>query len=324
MKILEKFLFPELDWIQLEISGLCNAKCFYCPHTIFKKKWKGKNLSFEEFKKIIPFLRSVKLLYLQGWGEPFCNPDFFTFLKAAKEKGCIVGTTTNGMLIENHHIEKMIELNLDIIAFSLTGIKKNDILRAGTEIKKVLKVIENINEAKIKKNQSTPNINIAYMLLKSNFDELEKIPNSLSDRGINQIVISFLDYVAEESLKNESLVPKTEQEYSKLKERLENLEKQALNRGLKVHFNLANPTIRGKICSEKPLSTIFINSLGYVSPCVFTGIPVEGLNNLYFGSIKQQSLYKIWQAKNYKKFRESFLSENPISFCFECSKLRIL
>lgn len=324
MKLLEKFLFPELDWIQLEISGLCNAKCFYCPHTIFRKKWKGRNLSFEEFLKITPFLRSVKLLYLQGWGEPFCNPDFFKFLKAAKDNGCIVGTTTNGMLIENHHIEKMIELNLNIIAFSLTGIKKNDILRAGTEIKKVFKVIENINEAKIKKNQSIPHINIAYMLLRSNFDELEEIADSLSDRGIEQIVISFLDYAAEESLKSESLIPKTEQEYITIKQRLENLEREAIKRGLKVHFNLSHPSIKGKICSERPLSTIFINSLGYVSPCVFTGIPVEGLNNIYFGSIKQESLYKIWQAKDYKKFRESFLSNNPIAICSECSKLKII
>ncbi len=40
---------------------------------------------------------------------------------------------------------------MDVIAFSLTGIKKNDILRAGTKIDRVFKVISELNEMKIKK-----------------------------------------------------------------------------------------------------------------------------------------------------------------------------
>jgi hypothetical protein len=46
------------------------------------------------------------------------------------------------MLIEQSHIEKIIDTQMDIIAFSLTGIKRNDILRAGTKIDKVFDYVE--------------------------------------------------------------------------------------------------------------------------------------------------------------------------------------
>jgi hypothetical protein len=29
--------YPNLDWIQVEVSSYCNAGCIYCPHTAYKK-----------------------------------------------------------------------------------------------------------------------------------------------------------------------------------------------------------------------------------------------------------------------------------------------
>jgi molybdenum cofactor biosynthesis enzyme MoaA len=65
------------DWIQVEISSYCNASCVYCPYTVYKKNWQNRHLPLELFKKLIPALRSTKLAYLQGWGEPFTRPHSF-------------------------------------------------------------------------------------------------------------------------------------------------------------------------------------------------------------------------------------------------------
>lgn len=324
MAFIEKILMPSLDWIQIEVSGLCNASCFYCPHTTHKKTWKGKNLSLFEFSFIIPYLKKVKLLYLQGWGEPFCNPDFFKFVDIAKKSGCRVGTTTNGMLIEQSHIEKIVDTKIDIIAFSLTGIKKNDILRSGTKIDEVFKVIEKLNEAKRKKGVFNPKIHIAYMLLKSNLDELKEIPEIFSKIGIQHVIISILDFIPDKSVENESLIPKTEEEFNDLK----NIALNIINRGKKfnlpISFNIAHPFKKGKICSENPARAIFINSLGYVSPCVFTGIPAEGVKNLYFGNITDKPLPLILKNRNFKEFRKNFLSGDSSLPCNSCPKIRIV
>lgn len=323
MKVLEKFLFPNLDWIQIEVSGLCNASCFYCPHTVFRKSWRGRNLEIEEFLMITPYINKVRLLYLQGWGEPFLNPNFFEFVKIAKSQKVMVGTTTNGTLIEEYQVEKIIESGIDIIAFSLTGIKTNDQLRKGTSVDKVFRVIDQLNERKIKLASSTPKIHIAYMLLRSNFHEIEEIPNSLSNRGIEHVVVSLLDFVADSSLKDEDLTPKNEEEFLKLKELFENISNACEEKAIKISFNLSHPEKRNRTCSERPLSSMFINSLGYVSPCVYTGIPAEGLENIYFGNIRDMSLWSIWKTPDYRNFRKSHKKQRFTKPCLDCNKLRI-
>ncbi len=323
MKLIEKFLMPKLSWIQLEVSGLCNASCFYCPHTTYRKNWKGRNFSIYEFQKIFPYIEKVDLLYLQGWGEPFCNPEFFKFVEIAKKLGCKVGTTTNGMLIKDRDVERIIDLQMDVIALSLTGIKTNDKMREGTKIEKIFKVIEQINELKIKNSSSKPIINIAYLCLKSNFSELDKIPNAFHSKGINTVVVSFLDFIPDESLKAEAILPQTEEEFKNLNERALEIIEKANKYNLSLFFNIPHPSHRRAMCTEKPLYTLFINSLGYVSPCVFTGIPAERNGNLYFGDINNKTLPFIWRQKEYKKFRKTHCSSNPPSVCKTCPKLRI-
>lgn len=324
MGFIEKILMPSLDWIQIEVSGLCNASCFYCPHTTHKGTWKGKNLNFSEFSFIIPYLKKVKLIYLQGWGEPFCNPDFFKFVNIAKKSGCKVGTTTNGMLIEESFIEKIVDTQMDIIAFSLTGIKKNDILRNGTKINKVFKVIEKLNEEKIKKGVFEPKIHIAYMLLKSNIDELMEIPEVFSKVGIQHVIVSILDFVPQKSLEKESLVPKTEEEFNMLKNIALNVINEGKKFNLPISFNISHPFKKRKICVENATKAIFINSLGYVSPCVFTGIPAEGFKNLYFGNITEKPLPLILRNREFKEFIKSYLSGSSSLPCSSCPKMRIV
>lgn len=322
MKLIEKILMPYLEWIQIEISGLCNASCFYCPHTTHKKTWQGRNITLQEFQKIVPYLKKVKLLYLQGWGEPFCNPDFFKFVEIAKKQGCQVGTTTNGMLIENFHIEKIVDLNMDIIAFSLAGIMNNDIMRSGTKALKIFKVIENLNETKIRKGTSKPRIHIAYMVVRSNFEELYKIPEFFSSKGIDHIQISFLDFIPLPELKKEAITPKNEEDFEKIKNKVSELINEGKKRNLPISLNLPHP-FKTRKCSENPVHSLFINSLGYVSPCVFTGIPSGELNHLYFGNINEKPLPLIWRTKEYKYFRKKHFFQTPPPPCRLCPKIRI-
>ena len=271
---------------------------------------------------IVPYLKKVRLLYLQGWGEPFCNPDFFRFVEISKKCGCEVGTTTNGMLIEDAHIEKIIDLNLDIIAFSLAGIKKNDILRAGTKADKIFRVIEKLNERKIKKDISKPMIHIAYMLLRTNFDEIDKISDFFPSKGIDHIQISFLDFIPLQQLENEFLV-RNEEDFENIKNKAEQLINECRKRNLQISFNLPHPFKRRRECSENPLHALFINSIGYVSPCVFTGIPSDELSHVYFGNINEKPLPLIWKEKEYRYFRKKHSSHNPPDICRDCPKKRI-
>ncbi|QER42697.1 radical SAM protein [Thermodesulfobacterium sp. TA1] len=320
----KNWFLPSFDWIQVEVSGLCNAKCLYCPHTVWQKNWLGTNLSLDLFKSFLPYLKKTRLVYLQGWGEPLLNPNFFEMVRLAKSQGAMVGFTTNGTLIDDNLAEKLILSGVDIIAFSLAGIETNDRLRKGTSLTRVLNAIEKINAAKKILKQEKPQVHIAYMLLKSNEHELEKLPNFLTGLGIKEIVVSLLDLVPDEELQKECLVPQTEDEFKVLKSRAEKVAEEAKSLGLRMVFNLPSPSFQREVCSENPIKTLFINSLGMVSPCVFTGIPAAYKKNLYFGNIKDESLKTIWNKKEYQKFRNTHPSSSKPSVCITCPKTRTI
>lgn len=322
--LFKRFFLPSFDWIQIEVSGFCNAKCFYCPHTVYREKWLGRNLTLEEFKSLLPYLKKTKLIYLQGWGEPLCNPHIFEMVKLAKEQGTMVGFTTNGNLIDEKSAETFVELDLDYIALSLTGITTNDLLRKGTSVERVLKAVDFLNHAKKKFNKTNPKINIAYMLLRSNDQELETLPEFLSNKGIDEVIVSFLDFIPTEGLKKEALEILEKHEISHFEERLKKILKIAQKLNLRLIFNFPHPQRKRKVCSENPVKSLFINSLGYVSPCVFTGVPTDLVSNVYFGNIKNEELYDIWNKREYKEFREKHSSLNQPFPCDRCPKMRIV
>ena len=97
---LNPLLRPRLDWIQVEVTSYCNAACVYCPHTVYQGHWASRHLPLTTFAKLLPALARARLVYLQGWGEPLLHPDFFNMVALAKQAGCRVGTTTNGMLLD--------------------------------------------------------------------------------------------------------------------------------------------------------------------------------------------------------------------------------
>ena len=326
---------PELDWIQIEVSSHCDASCIYCPHAVFHHMWLNRHLPLTIFRKLLPALSEVKLVYLQGWGEPFQNPDFFKMVKLAKDAGCMVGTSTNGMLLDGKTIRQIIEEDMDIIAFSLAGIdENNDLIRRGTEFTTVMEAIRSINQEKAKAGTTLPSINIAYMLFRSRIQDLSRLPAIFSGSGINQIVISTLDFIPDSEFVNEAILPDNDAEYERLRVRLDMTVAEGRELGLDIHYNLFNPSKRRKVCTENVQNSLFVSSDGAISPCVFTNIPIaestvpdknafSSYHRLTFGNIDEHTLPHIWNQKAYRLFRNSFNTERLTKTCLECPKLFI-
>ena len=127
---------------------------------------------------------------------------------------------------------------MDIIGFSLAGVdKKNDLIRKGTQIKKVLKSIDEVHRIKNKYRNDSLNINIAFMLLRSGLDDLEKLPVFLENRGVSQTVISSLSLVVEPTMEAESVLASGEKEYLELKKRLFEIKDASSKNGSGVYFH---------------------------------------------------------------------------------------
>jgi MoaA/NifB/PqqE/SkfB family radical SAM enzyme len=328
--------YPQIDWIQVEISSHCNASCIYCPHYAFRTNWQNRFLSVEAFRNLVPAFRNTHLVYLQGWGEPFTHPQFFEMLQIAKKAGCRVGTTTNGTLLDRESIEKIVSQGLDVIGFSLAGVnKKNDKIRKGTQIKKVLLCMEEIRRAKDKYQVDNPEIHIAYMLLRSGLDDLEMLPDFLANSGAAQTVISSLSYVVSPEMVTESKLAASKEKYSELKIRLHEVRREAVKRGADLHFHIVSPLQKQFSCSENIPKAVFVGSDGSLSPCVMKQVPLQGDNhyfingqkrlqqNLSFGNVKQETLKTIRRSQRCRQFIREFRNGNTPVACQDCLKKQI-
>lgn len=325
--------YPTLDWIQVEISSYCNASCIYCPHTEYRRNWQNRHLPKEIFQKLIPSFAKTTLIYLQGWGEPFLHPEFFDLLQIAKKAGCMVGTTTNALGLNREIVRRLIQEGLDVIGFSLAGInKKNDTIRKGTSIKQTLACIELFHKEKNKLGANNPKIHIAYMLLQSALDDLEKIPAFLAQSGADQTVVSSLYLALNRSLEAESILATGKDEFQEFKSRLLETKAHSAKSGVDLHLHIVSPQKENFKCSENVNCAVVVGSDGSISPCVFTQIPVKGENfyyfkgqkvaqrNLSFGNIQTESLNTTWHRKEYQRFLRSHLRGQIPKVCEKCLK----
>jgi MoaA/NifB/PqqE/SkfB family radical SAM enzyme len=324
---------PRWDWIQIEVTSFCNASCVYCPHTVYQGQWASRHMSLATFAKIIPSLTRTRLVHLQGWGEPFLNPDFFSMVAMAKQAGCHVGTTTNGMLLDFEAIRRLVESGIDFVAFSLAGTdEKNDIFRHGTSLERVLETIQNLCRVKEKMGTSCPEIHIAYMVLRSGIADLSRLPKVMQGLGVKQVIISTLDFVPQKELEVETIKPDNTREYEAVKVSLREIAEMGRSCQLTIHQQLQKSGERRLICPENVQRALFVGADGSVSPCAFANVPVsqatyiaEGAKRPYrrliLGTLDDLPLAAIWRQKAYSNFRRSFFTGKPISLCQSCLKI---
>jgi len=321
------------DWLQVEVTSWCNASCTYCPRTVYRDTWKNRHLPPATFRRLLPSLTEARLIYLQGWGEPFLHPDFFTMATMAKGAGCKVGTTTNGMLLDTPKILQLVETGIDLVAFSLAGVdEKNDAIRRGTSLNQVLTAIAALSRVKKELGSAKPAIHVAYMLLTSGLKDLEKLPVMLQGSGVSQIVVSTLDFVASRELAGEAVRPADAGEYEEIRSHLERLVQLGKKCGFDIHFQLPDPGSRRPTCTENVQQALVVSADGLVSPCVFTNLPVSGVSyyhqgrehpyrQLFFGDVNERPLKEIWSQKTYAGFRRSFNHGELAPPCRHCGKL---
>jgi MoaA/NifB/PqqE/SkfB family radical SAM enzyme len=331
----EQLTAPETDWIQVEVSSYCNAACVYCPRTVYRNTWINRHLSLATFKRLLPAIYNTQLVHLQGWGEPFLNPDFFAMVAMAKATGAQVGTTTNGMLADARLIERILESGLDFIAFSLAGLgETNDRLRVGTRFAAVRDAMRSLDREKQKQKCSTPAIHVSYLLLRSNMDDLAHLPDTLQDLGINQVVVSSLDFVPNGPLERERLPSESGTARGEIHRLVHEVRSAARSKGITIIDNVCGSDTSHRACSENPRHAFCVSSGGMVSPCVFANLPVTHATHrvrgrtkpyagLVFGDINRDRPAAIWEQKDYVQFRRSFEDGQLHPTCGDCTKRSI-
>ncbi|MFO7964125.1 MAG: radical SAM/SPASM domain-containing protein [Desulfobacterales bacterium] len=323
---------PELDWIQVEITSHCNAACIYCPNPRISEK---RHMPLALFKKFLPFVGYTDLIYLQGWGEPLLNRDLFEMIRLCKAKGRRVGFTTNGMLLDEENIRKIVDLNVDILCASFAGTKPetHDRIRTGTDFSTIVSHLDRLQNIKANIGTELPAVHIAYLMMNRNFQEISEIPELANRLCASEIVASNLTLITAPFLRKEALFNHPEKKgyyYEVLKKTAEKAARK------NIRFSFSSPSIEKgtEHCSENVYYSCMITAKGDVSPCVFRMPTLHRTDNegrqkpithifrdrqmplmpTSFGNIGEESLTRIWNSKAYLDFKNYFDPEKKVSY----------
>lgn len=116
--------------VGIEITGTCNAKCYYCQvgydNLNHVRHGKKAYLSVDEFQGIIRFLKERGFLtkgdrlMLNVWNEPCLHPEFSEIIKVGHKEGCLMSLNTNGS-IRPKLFDDFNAVSIGNVGFSMPG-----------------------------------------------------------------------------------------------------------------------------------------------------------------------------------------------------------
>jgi len=351
------WLHPRLDWLQVEVTSNCPAACVYCPRSAYRHLWQPRHIGLENFRLLVGTFAKSRMVYLQGWGEPLTHPQLFEMVRLAKQAGCRVGMTTNGMLVDDDTCLRLVQEGVDVVAFSLAGIdERSDEVRRGTRFHRVVEAVRTLERAKSRLGSARPAVHLAFLLLRSCWQDLDALPTLMQRLKVRHAVISTLDFVAQSDLAAEAILPATEEDYATDRARLEEVAQAGRSRGLSIHYWLASPpageaeevtrrraagadlpwlVAPPPTCTENIHRSAFVSADGAVSPCAYGAVPAPGATYVVagrqrpyartsFGNIQEASFQAIWRCREYAHFRAAHRAGDHPERCRQCPRLRMV
>ena len=301
--------------LMLSPTDHCNLRCRTCWR--LEKSGRYDEMSGEEMKRIMREAREIgtKVLDLTGGGEPFLRKDMIDLMEYGKKLGFFCTLTTNGTLLNEEKIERIVNIGWDDICFSLDGASKktNDYIRGEGTYEKVIHTIKKFQEVKRKMGKEKPILRLSTVITSKNYEELEGIIELASELGVKAIYFSPL---FEWESNKELWVRGVEED--RMKRCLKEAEEVAKDLG--IDTNLRYLLEFGVLEHEKPKFCfapwymLFINASGEAMVCCT-------LATLHFnivGNIKERSLEELWFGERMEAFRKRVKEGKLFKECERC------
>ncbi|MTI55879.1 MAG: tungsten cofactor oxidoreductase radical SAM maturase [Geosporobacter ferrireducens] len=311
-------LLPDVKRIYIEVTTECNFSCITC----IRSSWQDKllHMDWETFENIIKNLKelpNLKSVHFGGFGEPMTHPRIFDMLGAVKNLGLKVEMITNGSFLQKENIQKLIDLELDVLFTSLDSPDEDEYneIRQGADFQSVTQNVVNLQAAKQERKTKKPELGIEFVAMKKNYANLPKLIRLACDLKASQIIISnLLPY--HESMKDEIVYDIDDTGRMFGKESLRTT----------IFAQMSNMKLRTerscKFVKDKSLS---INYQGNISPCYalmhtyqcYIYGRKKQMYPCYLGNVNEKSLLDIWMDSGYVNFRR-VVDENLFPSCTDC------
>lgn len=170
-----------IDRAVIEINGGCNYSCSMCPQdrrTGGRDKRFLAKMSLEEFEKNVIDCKQhgLRVVNLEGSGEPTLNRNMPEYIKIVKKHGASCFAFSNGFRMEGQFMRDCVDAGLDFYRFSFIGSNEEDYTKwmYNTISGKYHKIKQNIREMVEYVKETNSNCVIATYHLITDNDNLEK------------------------------------------------------------------------------------------------------------------------------------------------------
>ena len=319
-KIFGKFLGrrkrPFSAW-QIELTTRCPLQCKMCIRAE-GAQWQYQDMALEEFKKLLPYLKEVETVVLEGWGESLLHKDLSECIRLVKKEGPQVGFVTSGMGLTDKRVAELVEAGLDFVGFSISGTtpETHDAIRVNSHLPQVLNALHLFHEEKKRRGLLRPKMHLVFLMLKDNIPEVPTVPSFARELGIEEVVLTNICHSINIWQERQKVFV-----WERVKNEYEEILKQAEAKARELKIRLKRPSLSAidvSVCEENPLGNIYVSADGEVSPCVYLYPPLPSpfkrifcgkeywIEKMSFGNIFRDPFSAMWNQGNYRQFRDRF------------------
>ncbi len=278
--------------VMVDITEVCNLACVHCTHPKFKKSniYTRSMLDPELNKKMVQEVASHgldKTLYIRytSNGEPLVHPRSYEMIYyAVKNSKTKVTLTTNGTILNDKRIKKIMETGLHMIDISIDAYKSDTYrkirVNGNLEItkKNVLKLIKFKNEI-----NAQTKIIVSFVQQKNNKNEMKDFEIFWNKSGVDQVLIRSLHTNSGSNNDNN---------FSK-------------------NFNVK---IKKRRACLYPWERIVLTAKGMLSFC-----PTDWFGKSIINDYRNTSIKDTWSSLFYRDLREQHITCNfKNDFCKQC------
>lgn len=275
--------------IRIEPSALCNFHCVHCT-TGLRMNPSGGIMSKETFDIIFNKIKNYhfRAAVLYHGGEPLLNKHLFYFIDKMKTISNFIKTVSNGSLLDDDTIKKIVSSPLDVIEFSLDGLspKENNSLRRGSDFIKISNQIYKLCD-KIKKSKSKLKVYISNIQIPTQSTDIKKItvPYYLKAAFSGQPdTIAIRSYYS-------IYWPGYPKMYT-------------------------HESVPENNYCDHVINTITVRWNGDIVACCY-----DLINMMVLGNLIKEDLFDIWNNNSYQKLRKAIAGKIPPKMCKDCNVL---
>ena len=160
--------------IEFALTNKCNFRCIMCNKISHSGDYSASDKAIDDLIELMPYLQS---LILRG-GEVFLDTRLNKILEQCKKNDVSVEIITNGSLLNNENINKLLDNDRMIITLSIDSLKQTtyENIRKHGDFNNLLNIIKSLNKIrKQKKSRTTIGVNMVVMSI--NYMEIEDMIN---------------------------------------------------------------------------------------------------------------------------------------------------